>query len=217
MSNPKMNHILEGLTRISEGTEYDLTNKDDQKKACDEYSKCTQNCLSSSSSDRKHELDKLANQVGLKFVMMNYTAYMQPHALVKPKFELVEESKIQESSSGNKDYEAFKKACKENATYKKAAAIAKKYGYELDDLCYVEIHGTNKDVYIRFKYNTNEYAPEINYSSYDKSPEFRIQTSAHGALSLKDHDKYLKAVQDANAMVRELSKLDLTTLNQNQT
>jgi ribosomal protein L37AE/L43A len=74
---------------VKEGVEYDFSNDADKKKACDEYSKCTQNSLSSSAERRLDELDKLAAKSGLKFNMTNYSAYMQPHALVKPTFELV--------------------------------------------------------------------------------------------------------------------------------
>lgn len=49
-----------------------------------------QNCLSSFSEKRMDALDKLAAEVGLKFFMTNHNAYMQPRALVTPRYELVE-------------------------------------------------------------------------------------------------------------------------------
>lgn len=79
--------VLESI--IYEGVSYDFSKDADRKKACDEYSKCMQNNLSSSSEKRMDELDKLADNVGLKFFMTNYNAYIQPHALVKPRYELV--------------------------------------------------------------------------------------------------------------------------------
>ncbi len=35
-------------------------------------------------------MDELAGRAGLMFNMTNEQAYMQPHALVKPRYELVE-------------------------------------------------------------------------------------------------------------------------------
>lgn len=76
--------------RVFEGANYDFSKDEDKKKACAEYSKCQQNCLSSSAEKRMSELNKLADKAGLKFVMTNYSAYAQPRALVTPKFDLVE-------------------------------------------------------------------------------------------------------------------------------
>ena len=42
------------------------------------------------------------------------------------------------NESDDREYDKFKKDCQNNSTYKKCAAICKKYGYELAPLCYVE-------------------------------------------------------------------------------
>ena len=86
--------IIESLQRdrsieISEGAKYDLSLEDERRKACDEYSECEQNILSSGYEDRMRELDKLADKYGLKFHMTNKSAYSNPRALVKPKYILV--------------------------------------------------------------------------------------------------------------------------------
>lgn len=110
-------------------------------------------------------------------------------------------------------YQNFIKACQSNATYKKAQAIAKKYGYSLSPLCYVETFGSKKHVNIGFENQREGYKPEIYYgSSFGKPQEFEIQTTSYGSLSIAEHDKFIEAVTNANKMVKELSKLDLTTL-----
>ena len=59
----------------------------------------------------------------------------------------------------------------------------------------------------------DSYSPEIYYgSSFGKEPAFSIQTTAYGSMNIKEHDKFVEAVVSANKMVKELSKLDLTTL-----
>lgn len=118
----------------------------------------------------------------------------------------------QNEAVDNKAYEDFKKKCQANPTYKKAAAIAKKYGYQVAPLCYVD----GDDNFIRFNVTAidrNSYHPEIYFGSkFGKKPEFEIQTTAHGAMGLTEHAKFIDAVTDAHKMVAELSKLDLTTL-----
>lgn len=116
--------------------------------------------------------------------------------------------KLYESSDDS--YEQFLRDCQSNATYKKAVSIAKKYGYTVAPLCYVETYGRKKVVNFSFIYDRSEYRPEIRYSS--KSGRFEIQTTAYGSLSIEEHDKFVEAVVNANKMVKKLSKLDLTTL-----
>ncbi len=58
--------------------------------ACREYTKLTQNILSSSSMERMEALDRMAAESGLKFTMTNETAYNQPHAMITPRFEMTQ-------------------------------------------------------------------------------------------------------------------------------
>ena len=54
-----------------------------------EYTRCYQNILSSSAERRIAELDAEAAREGLRFQMLNETAWMNPHALVTPRFVLI--------------------------------------------------------------------------------------------------------------------------------
>lgn len=60
-----------------------------KKEICKEYAKCYQNCLSSSAERKMQELEVKVKEAGLKFNMTNREAYMLPHFLGEPKFELV--------------------------------------------------------------------------------------------------------------------------------
>lgn len=83
--------VFEDVNVVEEGKSYDFSNDADKENACAEYSKCMLNNLSSSAEKRMYELDNLAHNNGLKFVMTNYKQWSLPHAVVKPKYELVEE------------------------------------------------------------------------------------------------------------------------------
>lgn len=109
------------------------------------------------------------------------------------------------------DYADFKKAAQANPTYKKAAGICKKYGFDLAELCYV------RDGYIEFRVisDRKKFQPEIYYSSsFGSKPKFEIQTIAYGSLDLKEYSKFLDACNSAYKMCQELDKLDLTTLQE---
>lgn len=81
---------LQDESKEYESKEYDFDNEDDRNRACSEYSRCQQNCLSSSAEQKMRELDTMAEGAGLKFQMMNEAAYRQPSALVKPRYEMVQ-------------------------------------------------------------------------------------------------------------------------------
>lgn len=119
------------------------------------------------------------------------------------------------NESSDNDYQEFKKKCQANPTYKKAAAIAKKYGYRIADACYVDV-AKNGNKFISFNVaavDRRSYHPEIYYNAkYGNNYEFEIQTTAYGSMVLEEHTKFIKGVTDAHNMVAELSKLDLTTL-----
>ena len=107
------------------------------------------------------------------------------------------------------EYKSFKKDCQDNATYKKAAAICRKYHYQIADLCYVD------DGVVQFAViaDRKKMQPEIYFHAQrNGKQEFKIQTTAYGSMNLIEHSKFIKAVTDAHKMVSELSKLDLTTL-----
>lgn len=123
-----------------------------------------------------------------------------------------------EEESENKDYKEFISKCMENPTWKKIDAICNKYHYRLAPASYVEVYPSGKK-YIRINIypdRSDRYAPDI-YFGYDGFgpnvlPEFKIQTSSFGSMSLGEHDKYLAAVTSANNMIREIQDIDLYTL-----
>lgn len=98
-----------------------------------------------------------------------------------------------------------------NETYKKVKAICEKHGYNL--WCIIN------EVYDSFSIQrlqvnpVKEYAPDVYYN--DKSAftsnkpnyQFEIQTTAFGALSIKEYPKFMKAVEDAYELVKELSDI----------
>jgi hypothetical protein len=108
------------------------------------------------------------------------------------------------------DYADFKKAAQANPTYKKAAGICKKYGFDLAELAYVSPGG-----YVNFRVisDSKKFQPDIYYgSSFGGKAKFEIQTVSFGALDLKEYPKFLEACENAYKMVQELNKLDLSTL-----
>ena len=112
------------------------------------------------------------------------------------------------------EYEKFSQNCHCNATYKKAQAIAEKYGYRIARDCYVEVTESGKK-YINFAVmnpDSSTYRPVINYSGYGNNKTFSIQTTAVGSLSVDEHSQYIADITAANKMVRELEQLDLSTL-----
>lgn len=120
---------------------------------------------------------------------------------------MIKAGRLNESS----DYQNLKEDCRNNPTYKKCAAICKKYGYELTPLCYVEEGKTGKK-YINFGImmpGRDSYLPEISYSRN----RFLIQTTAYGSLELNEYTNFIKAATAAQKMVEELSKIDLTKLH----
>lgn len=56
---------------------------------CDKYAKLQQNILSSGVEEEMERMKAEAENAGWTFQMTNEQAYMQPNALVKPKYKLV--------------------------------------------------------------------------------------------------------------------------------
>ena len=108
------------------------------------------------------------------------------------------------------EYKSFKKDCQNNATYKKAATICKKYNYQIADLCYVD------DGIVQFAViaDRKKMQPEIYFHTQrNGKQEFKIQTTAYGSLSMQEYTQFINSCNDAYNMCKELSKLDLLTLN----
>lgn len=79
------------LKNASLHEDFDLTTEEGKKDACDRYSVLTQNNLSSSSQKEMTNLEDLASEYGLKFVMTNEHQYNLPNYTGKPKFRLLKE------------------------------------------------------------------------------------------------------------------------------
>lgn len=120
------------------------------------------------------------------------------------------ESKINEEDEG---YNQFLEAMRSNPTYKKISAVCANYNYKLF-FAYREDYGHNRmstTITIR---ETRRYQPEIYYQNSfgQDNYEFKIQTSAYGALTLEEHAEYLENVTEAHELVAELSKMDFSGL-----
>ena len=105
----------------------------------------------------------------------------------------------------------FIKACQDNPTYKKALAIVKKYGYNLDEICCVNSLGK-----IEFEITTNNsMQPEVIFSESrfsNSKKEFIVRTFGD-RFNVSDFEELVSQYNNALKMVKELSKLDLTTLH----
>lgn len=103
-----------------------------------------------------------------------------------------------------------------NETYKKAKAIAEKYGYEIQKACYVSVYpdGTK---YINFGVDENSddrFSPAVYFDNFFEHPTFAIQTVSYGFLEVNKYAYFIERVTAAYNMVKELDKLDLYTLYQ---
>ena len=84
--------------------------------------------------------------------------------------------------------------------------IAKKYGYKMS---YAYRIGSKANISIM---PLAKLAPEI-YYDYRKD-EYKIQTTSYGSLSLDKYSEYLKYCNNAYNMCRELSDIDISTLDE---
>lgn len=99
-----------------------------------------------------------------------------------------------------------------NPTYKKMKSICDKYGYELG-LAYWANYG-DAVVNIRPRPGDDEYAPEVYppRRGWGRKTSWEIQTSSYGSLSIDEFEKFQKANDRVYHMVKELSNIDITTL-----
>lgn len=143
--------------------------------------------------------------------------------LGKECYRVVDVRKLNETRRGrkvneadeNKSYEEFIKKCQDNPTWQKVNNICNKYGYHLSPLSYVEVYPSGKEkISLNIISNEeNRYNPEIFYSSkFGQDPVFAIKTSSYGSLVLEEHAKFIEAVTNAHNMIKEIEKIDLTTL-----
>ena len=115
----------------------------------------------------------------------------------------------------NESYEEFIKKCQDNSTWQRVNNICNKYGYNLAPLSYVEVYPSGKEkISLNIISNReNRYNPEIFYNSkFGQDPVFEIQTISYGSLVLEEHAKFIEAVTNAHNMIKEIEKIDFTTL-----
>lgn len=147
--------------------------------------------------------------------------------LGKECYRVVDVRKLNETRRGrkvneadeNKSYEEFLKKCQDNPTWQKVNNICNKYGYHLAPLSYVEVYPSGKEkINLNIRSNEeNRYNPEIFYSSkFGQDPVFEIQTTSYGSLVLEEHAKFIEAVTNAHNMIKEIEKIDLTTLEKTE-
>lgn len=128
-------------------------------------------------------------------------------------------NEAEEEEDDNASYEKFKEACMSNPTWKKINSICKKNGYKLGATSCVEVRPSGRkiiDLSIVAD-GTDSYSPEIffyNGKFGTEDPQFEIQTTAYGALSIEEHLKFIEAVTAAHSMIVAINKIDLMTLHQ---
>lgn len=98
-----------------------------------------------------------------------------------------------------------------NPTYKKMKSICDKYGYELCR-AYWANYG---DAVVNIRpCGDGKYAPEVYAPTerYGSTSSWEIETVSYGSLSIDEFDEFQEANDRAYHMVKELSNIDLTTL-----
>lgn len=97
-----------------------------------------------------------------------------------------------------------------NPNYKKMKAICDKYGYELGIA-----YWTNYDeAYINIYPREGEYLPEVYPPQVwmSKKEPWKVMTTSYGSLSIDEFEKFINSNKRASEMIKELSQIDLTTL-----
>lgn len=111
----------------------------------------------------------------------------------------------------NKLHEGKSKKLKEAKipTENELHAICRKYGYDFD---FTDRVGKYVRLYnLRGK---DKYSPDVYYSSsFGKAPTFEISQSSYGSMGVLEFEKLTKCNLDAINMVKELSKLDINSMN----
>ena len=111
----------------------------------------------------------------------------------------------------------FKKKAESNPTFRKMDSICKKHGYILE-IAYKRkwSEGTPAEVSIEIRPKDRmSLQPEIYYQShYGGAKNFEINPSAGGSMNLKDYEDFMKKIQSAYDLVKELSKVDFSTLEE---
>lgn len=104
----------------------------------------------------------------------------------------------------------FVKRAYNNATYKQMKSICDRYGYELG-LAY---WANYNEARITIRPAGDEYLPQVYPPTVrvGKEEPWKVQTTSYGSLSIDEFDKFVEDNKRAYDMIKELSKIDLTTL-----
>lgn len=107
------------------------------------------------------------------------------------------------------DRQEFVKRAYSNSTYNKMKSICDKYGYELGLAYWANYDDAVVHIRPRGEYYPEVYPPE---TWMDKKEPWKIMTTSYGSLSIDEFEKFNEANNRAYNMVKELSNIDLTTL-----
>lgn len=122
--------------------------------------------------------------------------------------------KVNESEEDD-EYEEMLNKMKSNSTYKKIDKLCNKYGYQLYNAIARTRSDGKKNIDITLNAPRGTYHADIYYTkpTFEGTDyKFEIQTTAYGALSAEEYEKFLKGCQDSYNLITELGKLDMTTL-----
>lgn len=118
--------------------------------------------------------------------------------------------KILMTESGN-DRKEFVKRSYDNATYKQMKSICDKYGYELGLAYWANYDDAVINIRPR---GDNKYAPEVYPPKawMGKKEPWKVMTTSYGSLTIDEFDKFVEGNNGAYDMIKELSRIDLSTL-----
>lgn len=111
----------------------------------------------------------------------------------------------------------FKKKAESNPTFRKIDAICKKYGYVLS-MAYKR-KWSEKDpseiIVEIYPKDRMSLQPEISYQShFGGAKNFEINPSSGGSMNIKDYEDFMKKIKAAYDLVKELSKVNLNSLEE---
>ena len=151
----------------------------------------------------------LAEVNGMKVIRFQSWGYAQAFVKSNEVDALIKTLSSRRLNEATSNEVEFINAVQANPTYKKAAAICKKYGYQIARSCYV------RSGYIVFNVleDRKKMQPSIQYDPlFGGSTKFKIATISYGSLNLEEYSQFLDSCNSAYKMCQELSKLDLSQL-----
>lgn len=118
--------------------------------------------------------------------------------------------KVLEDNNNVTARKEFIKRAYNNNTYKKMKSIGNKYGYDIGLAYYASYDDFS--INISRGDNRGRFLPEVYPPSLYYKEDWKVQTTSYGSLSFDEFEEFIKQQQNAFSMIKELKKLDLTTL-----